>query len=78
MYNDNSSGTIAKDRLKYMILKERVSCTSETLDFIKQDIIRTISDYIDIDKFAVKVTLEQETTTDNNITYINIKAPIKQ
>lgn len=78
MYNDNSSGTIARDRLKYMILKDRVSCTSETLDLIKQDIIRTISDYIDIDKFAVKISLEQEKTADSNLTYINIKAPIKQ
>ena len=73
MYDNNSSGAIAKDRLKYLILKDRVSCTNETLDMIKQDIIKTVSNYIDIDKYNTKLNLEQE----KNISYINIKIPIK-
>ncbi len=73
MYDNNSSGAIAKDRLKYLILKDRVSCTDETLDMIKQDIIKAVSNYIDIDKYNTKMNLEQ----DKNISYINIKIPIK-
>mgnify|MGYP003098973771 CR=1 FL=1 len=73
MYDNNSSGAIAKDRLKYLILKDRVSCTNETLDMIKQDIIKTVSNYIDIDKYNTKLTLDQ----DKNVSFINIKIPIK-
>ncbi|MDO4300183.1 MAG: cell division topological specificity factor MinE [Clostridia bacterium] len=77
MYNNNSSGAIAKDRLKYLILKDRVSCTNETLDMIKQDIVKVISNYIDIDKYNTKLTLEQDIKNNKSISYINIKIPIK-
>lgn len=73
----SSSGSIAKDRLKYLILKDRVSCTSETLDMIKQDIVKTISNYLDIDKINTRLTLEQDTSKNKNVSYINIKIPIK-
>ncbi len=74
MYNNNSSGAIAKNRLKYLILTDRVSCTRETLDMIKQDVIKTVSNYIDIDKYNTKLTLDQ----DKNMSCIEIKLPIKQ
>lgn len=77
MYNNSSSGEIAKDRLKYLILKDRVSCTGETLDMIKQDIIRVISDYIDIDKYNTSLTLEQDMTENRASAFINIKVPVK-
>ena len=77
MYDNNSSGAIAKDRLKYLILKDRVSCTDETLDMIKQDVDKTISNYIDIDRYSVRLSLEQDIKNNKSITYINIKAPIK-
>lgn len=77
MYNNNSSGAIAKDRLKYLILKDRVSCTNETLDMIKQDIVKVISNYIDIDKYNTKLTLEQDIKNNKSMSYINIKIPIK-
>lgn len=77
MYDSNSSGTIAKDRLKYLILKDRISCTTETLDMIKQDIIKVISNYIDIDKNNTNLTLEQDIKNKKNISYINIKIPIR-
>lgn len=77
MYDNNSSGAIAKDRLKYLILKDRVSCTSETLDMIKQDIIKVISNYIDIDKYNIKLAIEQDTKDNKNMSCINIRIPIK-
>lgn len=74
MYNDNSSGKVAKDRLKYILLNDKVSCTKETLDMIKQDIVKLISDYIDIDKYNTKLTLEQ----DSDVSYVNIKIPLNK
>lgn len=73
---DNNSGSVAKDRLKYLILKDRISCTNETLDMIKQDIIKTVSNYIDVDKINTRLTLEQDIKNNKNVSYINIKIPI--
>ncbi len=77
MYDTNSSGTIARDRLKYLILKDRVSCTAETLDMIKKDVVKTISNYIDIDTYNTRLSLEYDTKSNKNKTYIYIKVPIK-
>ncbi len=71
------SGTVAKDRLKYLVLSDRVSCTGETLDMIKQDVVKVISDYIDIDKYNLSLTLEQEKTESRSFAYINIRIPVK-
>ncbi len=71
------SGAVAKDRLKFLVLSDRVSCTGETLDMIKQDVIRVLSDYIDIDKYDLSLTLEQETAGNGSSAYINIKIPVK-
>ena len=72
MYDNNSSGSIAKDRLKYILLKDKVSCTKETLDMLKQDIVELISNYIDIDKYNTKLTFEQK----SDVSYVNIKIPL--
>ena len=72
MYDNNSSGSIAKDRLKYILLKDKVSCTKKTLDMLKQDIVELISNYIDIDKYNTKLTFEQK----SDVSYVNIKIPL--
>ncbi len=75
--NSGYSGTVAKDRLRFLVLSDRVSCTGETLEMIKQDVIRVISDYIDIDKFNLSLTLEQETAENGSSAFISIKIPVK-
>ena len=48
-FRRRSSGTMAKDRLKLVLVSDRASCSPETMEMIKNDIIEVISKYMEID-----------------------------
>lgn len=54
----NGSVTIAKDRLKSLLVSDRVNCTPETFEKIHSDLYQTISKYIEIipEEFDIKMT----------------------
>ena len=53
-----SSVLIAKDRLKALLLSDRMNCTPDTLEKVELDLYRTISKYVSVDpeKFHVCMT----------------------
>ena len=57
----NSSVSIAKDRLKGLLVSDRMNCTPDTLDKIEKDLYRTISKYMDVDRrvFDVRISRNQ-------------------
>ncbi|MCL2217580.1 MAG: cell division topological specificity factor MinE [Defluviitaleaceae bacterium] len=74
-----SSGSIAKDRLKLVLIHDRANCSTELLEMMKNDILQVIAKYMDIDDtMGLDINISQ-TTTDQNETvpvlYANI--PIK-
>lgn len=74
-----SSSTVAKDRLKLVLIHDRANCSTALLEMMKNDILQVIAKYMDIDEAAgVDINISQ-TTDDNNKTvpvlYANI--PIK-
>lgn len=54
----NGSVLIAKDRLKSLLVSDRISCTPDTFEKIHSELFQTISKYIEIipEEFDVKVT----------------------
>lgn len=54
----NSSVLIAKDRLKILLVSDRVSCTPDTLEKIKLELYKTVSKYLDVTKenFDVQIS----------------------
>jgi len=54
----SSSVSIAKERLKSLLVSDRVDCTPDTFEKIHADLYRTISKYIEIapEEFDVQVT----------------------
>lgn len=57
-----NSGTIAKRRLQFLLISDRAGCTPEILEMIKDDMIKSISKYMEIatEGLDVKiVTVEQ-------------------
>ena len=44
-----TSGSTAKDRLKLVLVSDRANCSPETMELIKNDIIKVISKYMEID-----------------------------
>lgn len=54
----SSSVLIAKDRLKVLLVSDRVNCTPDTFDKIKFELYKTVSKYLDVaqDEFDVQIS----------------------
>ncbi len=44
-----SSGNMAKNRLKMLLITDRTSCSPEVMDLLQSELTQTISKYMDID-----------------------------
>ncbi len=53
-----SSVLIAKDRLKVLLVSDRVNCTPDTLEKFERELYKTVSKYIDVvpEKFDVQIS----------------------
>ena len=53
-----TSVDIAKDRIKALLVSDRVNCTPDTFEKIQNELYKAISKYmtIDSDKFEVRLT----------------------
>ena len=74
-----ASGSVAKDRLKLVLVHDRVNCSSQVLEMLKTDIIKVISNYMEIDEEELDIQITQTPSDDNSgtvpVLYANI--PIK-
>lgn len=62
MFKKKSSGNVAKDRLKLLLVSDRANCSPEIMDAIKNDIIAVISKYMEVDLTGLDI---QITTTES-------------
>ncbi|WP_425446583.1 cell division topological specificity factor MinE [Dethiothermospora halolimnae] len=53
--NDNSSKNKAKERLKLVLIHDRANISPRFLEMIKGDMIRVISDYMEIDEQGLDI-----------------------
>ena len=53
------SNEIAKDRLKILLISDRVNCSQEMLELIKQDIAKVISKYMKIDAQSMEIQISK-------------------
>ena len=54
-----NSGTIAKKRLQFLLISDRAGCTPEILEMIKDDMIKAISKYMEIDTDGLEIKITQ-------------------
>jgi cell division topological specificity factor len=59
----SNSKDVAKKRLQLVLVHDRASISPEILNKLKEDMIRLISHYLEIDEVALQVTLENEKDT---------------
>lgn len=78
-FRKKSSGNVAKDRLKMVLVSDRANCSPEIMEQIKNDIIQVISKYVEIDVDGLDIKIEQTESENANgmvpALYANI--PIK-
>ena len=54
-----TSKNVAKERLRLVLVHDRVNVSPQLLDSLKEDLIRVISHYMEIDEKALEVSLSQ-------------------
>ena len=57
--NRKTSGSIAKDRLKLLLVADRVSCSPQTMQMLKNDMIEAAGKYVPIDSGNVSISFRQ-------------------
>ncbi len=55
-----SSKNIAKERLRLVLVHDRASISPQMLNKLKEDLIKVISNYMDIDEDSMEVNLSQD------------------
>ena len=63
-FTRNRSGNVAKDRLKLLLVSDRANCSPEIMEAIKNDIIKVISRYMDVDTDALDIQITQTPSED--------------
>lgn len=57
--SEPSSGEIAKDRLRLVLVQDRVNLPTEKMNELKDELIRVISKYVEIDRDGIEISLSQ-------------------
>lgn len=65
-FKKKASSSVAKDRLKLVLISDRAGCSPEILEQIKNDIIGVISRYIEIDMEGLDINITQTESEGNN------------
>ena len=74
----SSSGSIAKDRLKLVLVSDRAGCSPEIMEMIKNDIIAVISKYFDVSEEDFDVEIKNTSGSQNSIeTRLTANIPIR-
>jgi len=57
------SKNVAKERLRLVLVHDRSSISPQLLECLKEDMLKVISNYMDIDKRGTEVTLNSDDKT---------------
>ena len=79
IFTKKSSSQQAKDRLKLVLITDRANCSPEMMEQMKNDIIRVISKYVEIDDKGLDIDITQTESDGGNGTVPALVAniPIK-
>ena len=74
-----NSGIIAKKRLQFVLIADRAGCTPEILEMIKDDMIRVISKYMEIDTngLEIKITQVEHRESSRHLPLLYVSVPIR-
>ena len=80
IFKKKSSGDVAKDRLKLLLVSDRANCSPEIMELIKNDIINVIAKYMEIDSEGLDIQITQTDSDgeNGNVPALVANIPIKE
>lgn len=70
----SQSKNVAKERLRLVLVHDRVGVSSELLESLKEDLIKVIGNYMEIDKNSLEVSLD---SSENQVALV-ANIPVKE
>jgi len=80
LWRRNPSKKVAKDRLKVVLVNDRASCSNQVLEMLKNDIVKALNIYMEIDAEDLDLQITQSPVEDAQGEYmpmLNANIPIK-
>lgn len=75
-FRKRKSSSMAKDRLKILLISDRVNCSAEMMEMLKCDIAKVISKYMKIDTKNMEIQISKSSSKErdckNPILFANI------
>jgi cell division topological specificity factor len=72
---ESKSANVAKNRLKVIIAQDRAHLSSEVLELLKQDIIKVVEKYLEIERQGLECSLAKE---ERRSIGLEISVPVKK
>lgn len=76
IFGKKTSKSVAKDRLKLVLIHDRANCSSEVLEMIKTDILHVINKYMEVEEQGLEIKIGTTKSDRNNsqvpVLYANI------
>lgn len=72
------SASSAKERLQLVLVHDRTDLTPAQLESLKDDLLKAISQYIEIDPDAVRIELEKDGRSQRLVADIPLKSTSRQ
>ncbi len=72
------SAESAKERLQLVLVHDRTDLTPTELEALKDELLQTISRYVEIDPASVQITLERDGRTQRLIADIPLKNAVRR
>ena len=78
LFGRKKSANSAKERLQLVLIHDRTDLTPAQLESLKDDLIATISRYIEIDPTAVSINVAQEGREQRLVADIPLKSNLRK
>lgn len=80
MFGKKTSKSVAKERLKLVLINDRVNLSPEIMDAMQRDIINVIKNYIEIDDMGVELNIgtTKSDRTNQQVPALYANIPIKK
>ena len=62
-----TSKSVAKERLKLVLVHDRVDCSPQLLDLIKTDILKVIANYVEIEEDGLEIKMSKSRGEDEDM-----------
>lgn len=77
-FGDKRSGKVAKDRMQIILLHDRLSIEPEVMEKIKNEIIKALSKYMEIDHQSISVRVEHGKDYAALVSNVHVKRVFRQ